>query len=220
MGYPPPAYTSLRGRRSSAFCREESGFTLIETLVASVMFVIVLTATLALLTLSQRTANSHLSRSDAIAETTAGLQNMDHELRGAYEVVGPTITAGTVSSTKTSNYLDVYVRNNTGTYRVLYDCTLTSPTLTGTRACERFKGLTGAADTIPGGTKGAPVVDHLSNGTVGAPVFTLTYPANETRPDYAVVTVRVPAKGEDATGDKSEIELTDGVYMPNLNLKR
>lgn len=193
--------------------------TLIETLVATAMFVLVVSATLALFDLSQKTANSHLARSEATAAAATGLQQMDHELRGAYEVLGPTLgSAPTAATTATSNYLDVYVRNNTGHYRVLYDCTIASPTLAGARACTRYIGLTGAADTVPGGTKGAAIVDHLLNGTSGEPVFTLTYPAGATRPDYASVVIKVPAKSERAVGDPSTIELTDGVYMSALNL--
>jgi type II secretory pathway pseudopilin PulG len=207
----------LAGRVGSSRA-DQGGFSLIETLVATSMFLVIMLATLSLFDTSQKTASSDLARSAAVRDASASLQAMDHELRGAYEVVGPLITAKASLSTATSNYLDVYVRNNTGHYRVLYDCTIASPTLAGARACTRYIGLTGAADTVPGGTKGAAIVDHLLNGTSGEPVFTLTYPAGATRPDYASVVIKVPAKSERAVGDPSTIELTDGVYMSALNL--
>jgi type II secretory pathway pseudopilin PulG len=210
---------ALNGRVGSSR-GAESGFSLIETLVATSMFLVIMLATLSLFDTSQKTAASNLARSAAVRDASVGLQAMDHELRGSYEVVGPLISAKAALSTATSNYLDVYVRNNTGHYRVLYDCTVASPTLKGARACTRYTGLTGAADTVPGGSKGAVTVDHLLNGTSGEAVFTLTYPAGATRPDYASVVVKVPAKSERAIGDPSTVELTDGVYMASLNLSQ
>src|SRR5688500_17660225 len=80
------AYRRLTARLSA----EQSGFSLIEVLMAVALLSVVLGATLSLSHTGSRVAERDLVRANAIEEVQNGIARMDRELRTAVEVVSPT----------------------------------------------------------------------------------------------------------------------------------
>lgn len=145
---------------------------------------------------------------------------------------------------QTCNVADVLVRltstGQSGTdFEVRYDCTVASATVAGDRACWRYMCSATATTTTNSSCLSTSstlltsklVIDDVVNGTTANPVFSFCYPnagttgsactSGSTRPASATVTIEVPASGTDATaagGDLSTVELTDGLYMTNLDL--
>src|SRR3954463_4404165 len=73
--------------------REESGFTLVELLVAAGLMLVVVGAVLALLDSSSSIAARDQERTHAIGETQAGVHEMTKELRQAFSIVWSTLSA-------------------------------------------------------------------------------------------------------------------------------
>jgi prepilin-type N-terminal cleavage/methylation domain-containing protein len=195
------AYGRFNARRLRA---EESGFSLIEVMMAVALLSVVLGATLSLSHTGSRVAERDLVRANAIEEVQTGIARMDRELRTATEVITPT------SSTPT-NSVDFVARVSPsgGGARVLrrvrYSCDVPSPTIPTLRACFRYEGPTTGT---PGGG-GTLVVDQLVNGTAAIPVFT----ANASPPTYFSIHLQRSAKGTLQDGYDYSITHDHGVYL-------
>ena len=154
----------------------------------------------------------------------------------------PEGTTGAAAGVQTCNVIDVLARLTSpgfsgSDFEVRYDCSVASTTISGDQACWRYlcsaSASTGAtAACTPSSTtllSSTLVIDDLVNGTAGDPVFSLCYPAVSTtttcttgspRPTSAMVTIKLPSTGTQATndgGDPAVIDLTDGVYFPDLD---
>ena len=231
----------------------ERGFSLVEMLVAMSVAVVLLLPTVLLINTAQNHATGDITRADTIQYGSAGLRQMDQELRQAYEIQYPTSTndaspscpegtTGAGAGVQGCNVLDVLARlTSTGysgsDFEVRYDCSVASTTITTDRACWRYlcsasaSTSTTAACTASSTTllSSQLVIDDLVNGTPDNPVFSLCYPAvstastcstGSTRPTSGTVALELPSTGTQATnrgGDPSVIDLTDGLYFPDLD---
>jgi prepilin-type N-terminal cleavage/methylation domain-containing protein len=181
--------------------REESGFTLVELLVAAGVMLIVVGAALALLDSSNNVAARDQERTHAIGEARTGVHAMTRELRQAFSIV---------SSSPYS--IEVHVWRNGADHDVTYDCTGTSSAGPPLGQCVRYE------NTGSGQSAASTVVDRLINksGSGRPPVF--TYSANGAgHTTYASVHVEVPSKGERAQGYAYNAVIDDGFFMRNLN---
>jgi len=175
------------------------------------------------------------------------VQQLDQAYEVSYPTSTNSGGCGTeTAGVQACNIVDVLVRltstGQSGTdFEVRYDCTVASTTVTGDRACWRYMcSATASTGTGTGSsclststtllTKKL-VIDDLVNGTTANSVFSFCYPNagttgsactnGATRPTSATVTIEVPASSTLSTaagGDRSTVELTDGLYMTNLDL--
>jgi prepilin-type N-terminal cleavage/methylation domain-containing protein len=220
----------------------ERGFTLIELLVATTLALVVLAPVVALFAYTQKDTTGVVTKADATASAQAGLNSMDSELRQAYAVEFPTssdnsgcTTSGGVQS---CNQADVLVRSSGSDVEFGYVCTVASTTITGDRSCWAYECL--APGEVPASStctsasgsqliSSQLVIDDITNGTSGSPVFAFCYPNSATtgsacasgasRPTSVDVAIDTPAAGTLTSaegGDASTIALTDDVYMTNL----
>ena len=181
--------------------REESGFTLVELLVAAGLMLVVVGAVLALLDSSSEVAARDQERTHAIREAQVGVHDMTKELRQAFSIV---------SSSPYS--IEVHVLRGGVDRDVTYDCNGTSSSGPPLGQCVRYE------DTGSGPGAASTVVDRLVNkpGSGRPPVFTYsTNGAGHTT--YATVHVEVPAKGERAHGHPYGVVFDDGFFMRNLD---
>jgi type II secretory pathway pseudopilin PulG len=180
--------------------REESGFTLVELLVAAGLLLIVVGAVLALLDSSSSIAARDQERTHAIGEAQAGVHRMTKELRQAFSIVS------------SSPYVfEVHVVKNGADHDVTYDCSGTSSAGPPLGQCVRYE------TAGSGQTAASTVVDRLINkpGSGRPPVFTYTTNGSG-HTTYATVHVEVPSKGERAAGYAYSVVVDDGFYMRNL----
>ena len=185
-------------------CHGESGFTLVETLISLSIALVLLVPTVALITSAQNHVAGDALRADTIQYASAGLRQVDQELRQAYEIEYPTSTnnsspscpegtTGSAAGVQTCNVLDVLARltstGNTGTdFEVRYDCSVASTTITGDHACWRYLCSASASTSATAACTASStallssrlVIDDLVNGTASDPVFSLCYPAVST----------------------------------------
>ena len=179
----------------------ETGFTLVEALVAVLIALAVLTPVTAALITTQNHGAGDIARADQVQAAAVGERSMDQELRQAYQLDFPTSTANTgcpvTAGVQGCNDIDFLARlTNTGfagtDFEVRYDCTVASTTVTGDRSCWRYLcaaqasmpsnpsctsagNSVGASATQPLSTK--LVIDDLVNGSSIDPVFSLCYPS-------------------------------------------
>jgi prepilin-type N-terminal cleavage/methylation domain-containing protein len=211
----------------------ESGFTLIEVLIASVLALLVLGATLSLFVTGQVDATSAVARADAVQVANDGLREMDQDLRLAYEVQNPTstsLTGCTLSNgIENCSIIDVLARTGSGTdYEVRYNCSsLHSTTVPADYSCWRYQ-CSASAATLPtspqcltGTVSSKMIIDDVINGaSATTPVFSFSWPSGTTRPTTGTVTIDVPAAGtlsKASNGDPATVLLSDGIFMPNLS---
>ena len=192
------------GSRGSAGARvrsDESGFTLVELLVAMGVMLIILGAVLALFDTGNKVAVQDQERTHAIQDAQVGVYAMTKELRQAYSIVS-----------STGYLIEVHVWKNGADHDVTYDCTGTSSAGPPLGQCVRYE-TTGA-----GQGAASVVVDRLINkpGSGRPPVF--TYSANGSgHTTYATVHVEAPSKGERANGYAYRVVVDDGFFLRNLN---
>jgi prepilin-type N-terminal cleavage/methylation domain-containing protein len=180
--------------------RQESGFSLIELMVAITLSGVVLGIAFTGLASTARTAPKETERAKAISEAQVGLARMVRELRQAYDLVSPV----------TSDKMHVKVRLGGQNREIVYSCEEPHPTLTGLYRCLRWE--------VTGGVAGPKevVIDRLLNGPTAAIAdrpFHTTQPAGATT--YVKATVWASAKGETTDGYKHKIVLNDGFFMRN-----
>jgi hypothetical protein len=203
----------------------ESGFTLVELLVAAALSIVVLAATLTLFETLQRNSAGVLTRAATVQAAQAGLREMDSELRQAYQIEFPTssvtsIVPATGSGNSTTctasagvepcNVVDVLVRLSGTDYEMRFDCTIASPTIPADRSCWRYIcSASASTSTNQACASGQSnfirrnlLIDDITNATSTAPVFSFCYPgtstqcaAGGTRPTSASVTIDTPAAG-------------------------
>jgi Tfp pilus assembly protein PilV len=241
-----PSPGGANQRRASRLPAGDAGFTVVETLVATLLALLVLGTTGALFVTTQVDATSAIARADAVASANAGLREMDQDLRQAYQVEYPTSTSyGTAGCTAVSsagvqlcNQIDVLARTGSGTdYEVRYDCGVPSSTITGEQTCWRYQcgadATTGSGSSClatSGGVAAKLLIDDVVNGTTSSQVFALCYASSATtgsacapgaaRPSSGTVTLEVPAAGtlsKASNGDPATVVLQDGILMPNLS---
>src|SRR3954453_5233405 len=126
--------------------REESGFTLVELLVAAGLMLVVVGAVLALLDSSSTIAARDQERTHAIREAQVGVHNMTKELRQAFSIV---------SSSPYS--IEGHVLKNGVDRDVTYDCTGPSSAGPPLGQCVRYE------DTGSGPGVASTGVDRLVN---------------------------------------------------------
>jgi Tfp pilus assembly protein PilV len=169
--------------------RNESGFTLIETVITAATLSLVVLAILALSDTTAKLAPQDQERAHAIRDAQVGLHRMTRELRQAYTI-----------NSNTSTSMDVMVLVSGTATQVSYDCAAAHPTDTNLRRCVRTAG---------GST--SVVIDRVLPGTV------FTYDAYSP-PRYVQARIEVPAKGDLNEGHKHSIVLDDGFYMRNVGV--
>jgi hypothetical protein len=197
--------------------QDESGFTLIELIVAVTLSIVVLTATLTLFESLQRNSAGVITRAASVQSAQVGLREMDSELQQAYQVEFPTTTSsslvstttassgsGTVSCTAASgvepcNVVDVLVRLSGTPYEVRYDCSVASATVSGARACWRYTCpatvSTGSAQSCTATTANVVkqlLIDNVTDGTSSSPVFSFCYPGTGTTQCSSSTTIYRP----------------------------
>ena len=191
----------------SARVSQESGFTLIEVLVAAALLALVLGAALSLSDTGGQIAEKDLERAHAIDDAQAAIAQMDRDLRTATQVISPAPGVA-------SNSVDfIAPKRPTGTgsrvaERIVYRCDSPSPTKPSLRACYRY---VGPPSSPPGGA-GMLVLDQLTNGTSAAPVFR---PSANGR--YFAVQVARSAAGSRKGGYGFSVTLNHGIYLRNLD---
>jgi len=226
--------------------RADAGFTLIESVIALGLALLVLWPVSTVLLDTQQASTGTIQRADAIQTAEVGLRAMDQQLRNAYQVEFPTSSSGCsspwcssiTSGVQSANVVDVLTRVvSSGTVtdsEIRFDCTVSG---TIDRACWEYKcaaaynTASSSTCTTANDTSKNRVIDEVSNATTTSPVFSFCYPntattgnacANgATRPSSVTVTLDVLAAGTLSTatqnGDHTTVQLTDTVYMQNLD---
>jgi prepilin-type N-terminal cleavage/methylation domain-containing protein len=189
---------------------EQSGFTLIEQLVATVIFLLVMSAVLGLLEASNKVAPRDQERANAITEAQIGLHRMVRELRGAERV--DSFESGSITVRVRLQRDDP----NTGAvethslWEVRYTCNGETP-----GKCVRWATIAGGSYPSSGET----VIDRVSNWQASLPasrrVFTLGQGTAVT-PQYISIRIEVPAKGERSAGHGGTVILQDGFAPRNF----
>jgi Tfp pilus assembly protein PilV len=210
--------------------RGESGFTILEVLISSILMVVVMTGVLGLFDRSSKVAYSDLERNISLSEEASALSRITTELRQAYQVNCPT---GGCTNNATANSIDFDERIVTSTgqqdRRVAYLCKEAEPK-TGWDECVRYEAPNTA--TVPSATcvtekvcKSSVVLPRIVNNTTADPedpVFTgLKSGAGlGSTWTWGQVTIKTPTGGErtgPATYYKSYVTLSDSFYMYQLD---
>lgn len=193
-----------------ALSRADAGFTLIEVLVAAALSLIVFSATLAALGVSQNMQSRDSEWALVIQEGRAGLARMVREIRQAYSI-----------RSATESSLDFYATIGGKDLEIYYGCDVTQPG-TGYYECVRLQ--TEAGSPLPALSTGAPIIRDVLNGTAADekdPIFR-EYSPNAIAPDLVTVKLALPASGTlnlgSAKGYSHQIVLTDNAYIRNMNL--
>jgi prepilin-type N-terminal cleavage/methylation domain-containing protein len=188
---------SQPGRALRRLAREESGFSLIEMLIAAALLAGVLGAVLTLLDQSQAMVPHDQERGHAVREAQVGVQLMTRELRTATEL-------GTTEPYRLTARVQ---RSGVSTW-VEYYC--------GGSAANPDWGQC-VRTVLPSGAP-APLVRAFTNknGSGGTPVFSYT-----TRPDGTITHVEVHldvvVRDNEHGRYSYRVPLTDGVYLRNVD---
>ena len=172
---------------------DESGFSLVELLVAMAMLTGVLGSVLMILASASVTTNDDVERTHAIRTAQVEVDALVREARAAFRVNGATATR-----------LDVTVHRAGQTQRVAFDCSAAHPTLPGLKRCLRQELATDG--TV---VRTSVAVDRLTTGSV------FTYLSWSGSVQYVEIAAEVPAAGERPTGRRHEILLRDGFEIRN-----
>jgi hypothetical protein len=181
--------------------REESGWTLIELMLATSLLLVILVAVLGLLDSANKLGPQDSERAHDLREAQVGVYGMTRELRQTYSIVS-----------NTGYSIEAHVWINGADHDVTYDCTGNSSAGNNLGQCIRY-------ETV-GGVRGPStvVIDRLVNKPGSGRPAIFTYTNNSSgKTTYGGVHVEVPAKGARATGYKYRIALEDAFYMRNLN---
>lgn len=200
--------TAIRKR-----ARDESGFSLIEVLVVTLMLAVVLIPIGNVLVSEATQTPVETSYAQAIGDETASLQRMMQEIRQAYQIE---YTNGDPNTGQGSSIDFLIMIYNSATqaedpWEVRYDCGQTSPTNAAYHACVRFACKAAAygqgctlPTTFPTGSASSSsgvVIDRVENATGN--VFTFrdrnsNYPANAQDIWTVEANVQVPSRGSSA----------------------
>ncbi|MGH2878185.1 MAG: PilW family protein [Solirubrobacteraceae bacterium] len=190
--------------------RSQSGFTLIETLVAAVLSTVVMSATVSALETSQHTQSRDTEWALVIQEGRTGLARMTREIRQAYSIR---------SATETS--LDFYATFGGKDLEIFYDCSVAE---SGTEYYECVRLQTEVGKSLPALSTGTPIIKYVVNGTKADekdPVFK-EYSPNAIAPDLVTIKLVLPSSGTlkiaGAATLKHQIILTNNAYIRDMNL--
>lgn len=195
--------------------RDESGFTLVELLVAMTLLTIVFGSLLYPIEFAQTQTPKELEYAHSISTGVTGLQTMMREIRLAYRINGTNADP----SSGVGSMIDFFATINGTDEEIEYDCSQPYPTGTGNtyasqyHRCRRVSAPTGSA--LPAISTGAVVIDRILNTNV----FTFTGAGgtpNPVYPNYVEATVQVPARGPLNSGLNHTITLDNGTSIPNL----
>lgn len=206
---------------------DQAGVTLVELLVVMVMAVVVFGVILTFAESGQRVAKNDRERTQAVLDVQSGLYRMTHELRQGYAPASNCTQPCSGMAPSLTNSLDVVVvpavSTGAASYRVRYDCSITSPTSpTGSsyRECCRYSSTTLTASPSNTGTLSAS--EPCGSGTrvidrVTGPASVFQPPTGASTPTSYTAEVQVPEKGEYTAGHYSgSIDLSDGIYLRNI----
>ena len=183
-----------RGKDAAAALQPQNGFTLIELMVATSLFAMVLVSILAVSDLGWKLAPKDQERTHVIREAQTGLYQMTRELRQGYEVLDAqpwqmqvrVLVAGTPQD-------------------ITYRCDERHPTNSSWRRCVRSGD---GAERV--------VIDRLLDDRV----FEYTRRSPGGPITYVQAKASVPAAGDRGDGHPHNVVLDDGFYMRNQNLLR
>jgi prepilin-type N-terminal cleavage/methylation domain-containing protein len=176
--------------------RGESGFTLVESLMAAALMAVVLGAILSLGETAARIAPRDTERDAVITESQVGLYQMTRELRGASSG-----SCGSTIAVAAYTFSGCVVSGGTAV-RVSYDCSVATPGHAGWTRCVRTRG-----------TQTRVVVDRLLNVARAQAVFKCS--PDCTAPTFVQAGIQVPAAGDLRSGHTSTIYYNDGFALRN-----
>jgi prepilin-type N-terminal cleavage/methylation domain-containing protein len=147
----------VQGRTITSACHDEAGFTLPEVLVALVLSIAVLAATIGFIVFGSQQGALTVTRVDALDRARQGIELMQREMRQALDVQ-PIKSQPTGSS-----YVDVKVFTQANPsaavaatpHTVRYDCNLPGAT-PGTYRCDRTDQTAGTTTTVVDGLVNTP----------------------------------------------------------------
>jgi len=180
---------------------DQRGFSLIETMFAAVILIVVLGAILTASEAAQRVVPKDEALAFTLRDSQVALDRMTRELRQAYSI-----------NSNTATKMDANVRlrgvtGSTGTTfrRVVYDCSIAVAGSPGIEQCVRYEvstgGVAGPQETV------VPRVRTAS----------FSYEPSSAAPKYVRATLNVPATGERKQGYAHDVFLDAGFYMRNLD---
>jgi type II secretory pathway pseudopilin PulG len=183
---------------------DDSGFTLVELLVAAVAAVAVVSATLHVLASTQQVQARDSEWALGIQEDRAGLARMVRDIRQATEIVEPSTGAP-------SGSIVFWATLGGKKWKIKYDCGVAQPG-SSYDECVRLAAEDGSA--LP--STGPRIATDITNG---ASVFSYS-PTTRTEAKLAIVKLELPAKGTlkqaGSSGYGHKVVLEDGAFMRNL----
>jgi hypothetical protein len=206
---PAPLRASRRRQReNSRFSRarliEDAGFTLIELALSSLVAIVVLSATLALLESGQQVQARDSEWALALQEDRTGLARMVGDIRQATKVEAAEAKSGSV----------VFLATVEGKrWKIKYDCTVSQP---GTSYSECVRLAAEVGNPLP--SSGPAVARDLID-----PNEVFSYSPNATEPKAVTARLELPARGAlkqaGSTGYSHKVVLEDAAFMRNLYLE-
>jgi Tfp pilus assembly protein PilV len=211
-----------RARDRSGRAREESGVTLIEVLVVSLLLAVVLVPIFNALDFAGNQAPTTIEFANAVSDATTGLQKMMTEIRQAYAINGTNGDAVTGQG----SYIDFFAVVADQNLEIKYDCsqpypaTPSNPYANTYRRCLRVACTTSASATpctLPSMSTGTLVIDRVlnSNGNVFT-FYDRTGAPNPLGVWSVRANVQVPARGPLNYGLTHSITLDNETSIPNL----
>ena len=210
----------------------ESGFTIVEMLVAIVIALVAMAGFLAFLEAITRSSANDQERNVSLVEQTAAIHRIAQELGETYKVNEPAKVEEATKAIET-NYIDVYAwLTPTGSSqqkrRLVVNCE-EATSIPNEQKCVTYE--TATTDATPRenmktdkSAKKRIDILRLDDGTKTAKVFKLTDPSGtgNGRPTYGQITVETPASGERVTVKNThlysyQVLLKDSFYMRNLD---
>jgi prepilin-type N-terminal cleavage/methylation domain-containing protein len=189
--------------------RSQSGFTLVEMIVAAALGLIVTSATFSALEVAQSTQSRDAEWALVLQEGRTGLARMVSELRQAYSIRSDSLFG-----------IDFYAAIGGKDYEINYNC---EEKQSGTefKQCVRKSAEVGSA--LP--AKGTPIIKYVLNGTSADrpggqedPVF-VEYTPSSVAPDLITVKAVLPSSGTlklaGAKAHEHQIVLENGAYIRN-----
>lgn len=193
--------------------REQRGFTLVETLVASTLSLVVVGSAMSALDIAQHTQSRDTEWALVIQEGRTGLARMMREIRQAYSIR---------STSETS--LDFYATFNGVDYEIEYACNVKEPDHPSYYECVRVSAEVGKTLPTPSSSTGQAIIKYVLNGTEADekdPIFKEFSP-NEIAPDLVTIKLVLPSAGTlKLAGAKTlqhQVILTNNAYIRDMNL--
>ena len=201
-GPSPPPILHRPPETATAVLDGQAGFTLVEILVAIILFSIVIGALMAPIVLSIKDQTRDANYAWAQQSARTELDSMVSQIRQAWSILssGP-------------NAVEMNVNLNGVALVVYYECDVPQPG-TPYRECVRLQAPAGSP--LPPLSTASIAITHLTNGTTTDPVF--SFGPDPVAPYYMTATIKVPASGGAYGGLTHTIVLSNGALMRNLNV--